>query len=155
MNKILKLLFRYALEFLFRKIIGDMKTNTNKPTPSTTSTKLDKARIDVSGLVKACNEKQPKMTAINDYFRHNKDAWSIIAEEYKLSGCTFPLISNTLLYGVVSEAIHNPDMVSVIVSSASTEDYKVFFEEISNLIPFKYKEFDEELSELMPGEEII
>ena len=64
-----------------------------------------------------------------------------------------PALSRTVVYGALSEVIHNDHFNKVIMSNLSNEDYKCFMLCLSKYYKKSMIEFDEMQSEL--DEEII
>ena len=89
----------------------------------------------------------PSMSMVNRVLREDK-VWRAVLTELNLNpGTVLPTFSENLLYGVMSDRVHNPDLSNIIVSDRSSKEYKFFFSELSVLIDIPYKEFDEMLTE--------
>lgn len=87
------------------------------------------------------------MSMVNRVLREDK-VWRAVLTELNLNpGTVLPTFSENLLYGVMSDRVHNPDLSNIIVSDRSSKEYKFFFSELSVLIDIPYKEFDEMLTE--------
>ena len=63
--------------------------------------------------------------------------------------------NSDLLYGVLSQQIHNPYIVKVVVSDLSDSNYKSFFKQIGKSCSLGFREYDEEASLALADEEEI
>lgn len=89
----------------------------------------------------------PKMSSINKVLRVSS-VWAVVVSEFKLGdGIIFPDFPSNMLYGALSESIHNPDLTKVIVSNRSESDYKLFFNRAAKFCDRSFLEFNEENSE--------
>ena len=96
-------------------------------------------------FLKESRKDYPSMTLVNAAL-HESAIWAAVAIDFSLPTLDLPKLSQTLLYGVISERIHFPDLASVIVSDKADKAYKDFFNELGRLFGLDYTEFDEELS---------
>ena len=132
---------RHALESLFDRCISLYRSGDQNLVNA-----INEA--DKSGeFKKIVKSGYPKMSTMNKILL-NEALWSIIAVNLGLPvTLKFPnLESSSLIYGVLSDSIHNPDLDRVILSNKSDETFKVFFKALAVMLKKSYFEFDEELS---------
>ncbi len=96
---------------------------------------------------KLSEEAYPKMTPINAALK-NATIWDAVKIEFNLpTTLRLPNFRNQLLYGVMSERLHDPDIMNIIVSDKSYKEYKEFFMALCDIVDTQYSEFDEESAE--------
>ena len=95
------------------------------------------------------NVEDPKMSAIYRILMEN----STIRKEFLMwmnmdPGLELPQKGGTILFGTLSEAIHDPMLRTVVVASDDDVLYKKFFEALARRFKVKMIEYDAELSAL-------
>ena len=96
---------------------------------------------------KQSKETYPRMGTVNQVLKIHVVFQAVLAD-FGLNPLTvLPDFPETLLYGVLSEQLHNPDIAKVIVSDKSSNEYKKFFLVIGNFFKLPFLEFNEILSE--------
>lgn len=92
------------------------------------------------------------MSVMNKAFQ-KEEIWKAALSDFKLDpNIRFPVFEADLLYGVVSERVHNPEIATVILSDKSTREYKEFFQVFGSKFGRGYAEFVEELTEMSEEE---
>lgn len=93
-------------------------------------------------------DKYPKMAVINKLLSE-KSVWMATKATFKFpENLVFPeYCDSNMLYGVLSNSIHNPDLFSVIVSDKAEEPVKCFYKALSVFHELRYTEFNDEQSE--------
>ena len=111
-----------------------------------------------SKIQKESESKDPKMTPLNQVLRL-PGVWETVRAELDLgpecADIELPDFVDDLVYGVMSEKVHNPGLISVIVSDKSLVNYQDFFRCMARIYALQYKDFDEELTESVPFEDQI
>ena len=98
-------------------------------------------------LKNQASKKFPSMTIINKVLSIDS-VWKTVISEYKFpAGLKFPEFPRYLIYGVVSDNIHNPDITKIILSNLADKNYRNFFSELSIVTGKSITEFDELSSE--------
>jgi hypothetical protein len=90
----------------------------------------------------------PLKSGINAILQNPK-VQSVVWMRFNLSS-ELPVFPTTLLYGALSEIIHNPDVRGLVVSDAATSSYKAFFSDLAGLYKVKYTEYEEEQATVAP-----
>lgn len=133
---------RYVLETFFNHVL-DLYRLPNSPL----KTEIAKTRFGKDMEEEVKRHRQPKMSLVNKVLRINS-VWSVVVREFSLGDDTiYPDFQGTLLYGVLSEGMHNPDLTKVIVSDLSESNYKTFFRRAAQFCDLGFTEFKEEYSE--------
>jgi len=70
-----------------------------------------------------------------------------VMKDFAISKFKLPEFPDALLYGLISERIHSPDLAKIIVSDKAGNDYKGFFTWLGQLFRLSYVEFNEEMSD--------
>jgi hypothetical protein len=105
---------------------------------------------DFKAFCKNCYRDFPPMTTVNRLLK-NDVIWDLIKRKFGFSNeRKFPDFDDKLLYGVLSELIHNPDIENIIVSNLASNNYKDFFLELGVYFNRKCKEFNEMSTESVP-----
>ena len=83
-----------------------------------------------------------------------ESVWKAALADFNLAdqNIKLPAFPQNLLYGVVSEKIHNPDISKVYVSDLSSDEYKYFYKIFGPMFNFPYDEFQEYLTEINADE---
>ena len=88
----------------------------------------------------------PKMGVVNKYLTYD-NVWHAFVNEVGLPSDTkLPRFGPNLLYGVISDEIHDPQLAKIIVSDKADAATKAFFHSLGKLLDKQYSEFDEELA---------
>jgi hypothetical protein len=130
------------LEGLFHRIADEYKANSSCLISIEIKKLEDIRRIDsdLRGLY-------PRMATVNKLClipNVKKAIWSQLA----LEDCAVPGLGDNLLYGGISEKIHNPNFPAIVVSNLESPEYKSFFNMLALFLK-KVKgavEFSEELA---------
>lgn len=135
-------MIRNVLESLFVRVVDLYRSGSNDLVKV-----IDEA--DKGGeFKKNAKRVNPKMTTVNKILL-NKAVWSVVAANLGMSATIkFPDLGSSLIYGVLSSEIHNPDLDRVIVSNKADETRKVLFKALANMSKKEYIEYDEEWSSL-------
>ena len=133
----------------FFNIVIQLYKNGNKGLIDAIDTFEKVEKIDKSNSFnKTAYSLYPKMTTINKFLT-NDGVWKAVVDALQLStAMTFPDFGETLIYGVVSNAIHNPEFPQVIVSNKADNTLKEFVQVLAVILKKRYTEFDEEMSAL-------
>lgn len=137
------------LESLFREVYNLYKN------PRTETFKRISSSVAASEIKVESSKPFPKMTSINKALKI-PEIWQAVLVDLKVDpkceNIAFPDFVQSLLYGIVSDVVHNPDITSVILSDKSSVQYRIFFECFGDFFGVSYKEFIEEMTESIPDE---
>lgn len=146
MKQLSSLSQRYCLEYFFDRIVWIYKHE-----PESCIRLVIDAEDNLNpkeGIVKSLQSSRPTMTAVNRILLNNKihDAvWDYFNFE---KSCPLPRFSDGLLYGAISDIIHNPGLKNIFVSSAAGQSYACFFNLLANWQSLPLNEFDEGLASM-------
>jgi len=84
----------------------------------------------------------PSMSLVSDALQ-DEDISEAVMKDFALSKFKLPEFPDALLYGLISERIHSPDLAKIIVSDKADNDYKSFFTWLGQLLRLSYAEFNE------------
>lgn len=92
------------------------------------------------------------MSVVNSHLL-KEDIWKAVARALDVPpGVELPTFGPDLIYGAISDEIHNLQVLNIIISDKADDGRKLFFKWLSGQLKKRYSEFDEEMSYM--GEEI-
>lgn len=87
------------------------------------------------------------MTEINAILQDFPELRSAVFLHFNITVPSLPALSKDHLYGGLSTILHNPAGNIIYLSDKHSEDYKLFFKQISTLVYQTCEEFDEDVAE--------
>lgn len=96
-------------------------------------------------LIKNLNVSDPKMTKVNVIMNNKRVQSYFFNNTGYPTGMSLPSYpsSRNILYGSLSELVHNPDLQTIIVSSDLSEEWKSAYRSLGEHFRCDYSEFDE------------
>ena len=106
-------------------------------------------------IQKILRDKYPKMSDINRFLLR-KDVQDFVWNYLGMPlDCPFPIFDRTLLYGTISEIVHNPDITTILCSDMDPPGMVCFFEALAVQRQFKFVQYKEHLASNVPKDKLL